>query len=99
MEYHIPEDVYEQGGTYEDKRRETNIPPGDREGQDGDELDIENASPKEIAKPRGAPGRPKSGGYSLEETMRNNHGWSKAKYDSIMVSSLLVCPTWWFTRI
>lgn len=48
-----------------------------------DEVPLAN----KVNKPRGEPGRPRSGGYNVQEAM----GWSKLKYDRLQVSTFLWC--------
>jgi hypothetical protein len=59
----------------------------DEEDDSQDEIDIgedENGESK-IAKPQGEPGRPRSGGYKLEDVL----GWNEATFDAVRVSIIL----------
>lgn len=40
-----------------------------------------------IFEPSGQPGRPGSGGYCLEDVLRQTHGWTKSSIDRFNVSS------------
>ncbi len=46
----------------------------------------QSSTPDLICEPPGQPGRPGSGGYCLEDVLRQTHGWSKSSIDRFNVS-------------
>lgn len=73
---------------------------GSVSGNDGDELqpvpgssNSRDRSPRitssnMIPKPSGEPGRPGSGGFSVDEVLMETHNWSKESVDKLMVRKL-----------
>lgn len=49
-----------------------------------------NAAPALIPKPNGEPGRPRSGGFNLEATLKDVHNWSTKDIDDLNVRFLLI---------
>ena len=60
---------------------------------DGDEQVPYSSVPEQstplalICEPPGQPGRPGSGGYCLEDVLRQTHGWTKSSIDRFNVSN------------
>lgn len=69
------------------KRRRVSFAPDDVDHEDSGNPPSASASAprKLIPKPPGEPGRPSSGGFSLEETLVDCHGWQKSKFDDLHV--------------
>lgn len=43
-----------------------------------------------IPKPPGEPGRPRSGGFSVDDTLIKSHGWSKQSVEKLTVCFLII---------
>lgn len=81
------------------KRRRVSFAPDDVDHEDsGNSVSGPSASAstprKLIPKPPGEPGRPSSGGFSLEDTLVDFHGWQKSKFDDLHVRASIYDETY-----
>jgi len=84
----LPSDEGHEGGS--NKRRRLSVSGRHEEDCDGDRLLGEASAPGPSSlkpKPAGEPGKPGSGGYSLENVLINVHKWVKKDYDALYVWS------------
>jgi hypothetical protein len=88
---HLPSDEGHEGGS--NKRRRLSLSSRHDEDSDAngdDPLPAEASAPSPSTlkpKPAGEPGKPGSGGFSLENMLINTHKWVKKDYDALYVCS------------